>query len=91
MLYIYILESILTGKHYIGYTSDWRTRLDYHNRGANRSTRPYKPYKVVYLEQFDTKRDALVRERQLKSYKGGEAFKQLITSWSGGVVNRIRL
>lgn len=80
MWFVYIIESIPTGRRYIGYTADWKKRLDYHNNGANSSTQPYRPYKLAYLEELSTKHDALVRERQLKSYKGGDSLKKLLKS-----------
>ena len=89
--FVYIIESIKHKRRYIGSTSDPEKRLNYHNKGANRSTRPYRPYKSVYLEKLNSKIEALKREKQLKSYKGGEALKKLILSWSGGAVNRTRL
>lgn len=33
---------------------------------------------LIYCEKFVTKSDAYKRERQIKSYKGGSAFKKLI-------------
>ena len=80
MYYTYILKSIKYGKYYIGCTSDWGKRLEYHNKGSNKSTKRYRPYKLVYLEKYNTKSEALKRERQIKSYKGGEAFKKLINN-----------
>lgn len=51
-------------------------------------TKPYRPYKLVYLEKFNMKSEALRREKQLKSYKGGGALKKLIARWGAGVDNR---
>ncbi len=33
---------------------------------------------MVYYEKFSSKREAIKREKQIKSYKGGNAFKKLI-------------
>jgi putative endonuclease len=33
---------------------------------------------LIYVEEFGSKTEALFREKQIKSYKGGEAFKRLI-------------
>jgi len=74
----YIIKSEQTGKHYIGSTSDVEKRLCQHNNGANRSTKGKEPWKLVYKEVFKDKKLAWARERQIKSYKGGEAFKKLI-------------
>ena len=79
MAVTYILESIKNGRRYVGSTDDIQQRLKHHNSGANKSTKPYRPWKVIYTEDFDTKPDAFKREMQIKSYKGGRAFKELIS------------
>ena len=33
---------------------------------------------IIYTEDFIEKSDALKREHQIKSYKGGRAFKKLL-------------
>ncbi|KKS65326.1 MAG: Excinuclease abc c subunit domain protein [Parcubacteria group bacterium GW2011_GWA1_42_7] len=77
MYYAYVIEN-KAGKHYIGSTSDLVQRLRHHNSGANRSTKNKGPWIIVYSEEFADKKDAWLRERQIKKYKGGEAFKKLI-------------
>lgn len=74
----YIIKSEQNGKHYIGSTSDIEKRLQSHNSGANRSTKGKGPWKLIYKEIFEDKKQAWLRERQIKSYKGGEVFKNLI-------------
>ncbi len=78
MFYIYILKSETTGKYYIGYTSNLIQRISSHNHGKNTSTRYGIPWKIVYSEELKDKKLAWLREKQIKSYKGGEAFKKLI-------------
>jgi len=65
-------------RYYIGSTSDIVERLKYHNSGKNRSTKRKGEWKLVYKEDFQDKKSAWLREKQIKSYKGGEAFKKLI-------------
>ncbi len=76
--YVYILRSLRDGKYYIGYTSNLERRLKEHNSGRQRSTRNRAPFELVYYEEYESKSEAMKRERQLKSYKGGEAFRRLI-------------
>lgn len=78
MYTVYIIKSEKLDKFYIGYTNDIADRICHHNSGANRSTCNGRPWKIVYQEQFFDKRLAWLRERQIKLYKGGEAFKKLI-------------
>ena len=87
MFAVYIIQSGKTRKYYVGYTSDIEHRLEYHNRGKNKSTKSGIPWRLVGKEYFRTKKEAWLRERLIKSYKGGGAFKKLIEGqgyWKGG-------
>ncbi|NCT76722.1 MAG: GIY-YIG nuclease family protein [Chitinophagaceae bacterium] len=76
--YVYVLQSLKGGKYYIGYTIDVEARLRFHNAGLQRSTRDRIPFRLALFESFATKEEALKREKQIKSWKGGAAFKQLL-------------
>ncbi|MFN4881595.1 MAG: GIY-YIG nuclease family protein [Bacteroidota bacterium] len=78
MHYVYIIRSVKDGKYYIGETSDIISRLNYHNSGKQRSTKSRIPFELVLSEEYMTREEALRREKQIKSWKGGEAFKRLI-------------
>ncbi len=80
MYYAYILKSEKTGKYYVGSCEDLVERLRRHNSGRNKSTKPGAPWMLVYSEMFLTRQDAYRREFQIKSFKGGEAFKKLVAS-----------
>lgn len=71
MHYVYILEAEEGGGWYIGYSSDLRRRLKEHNSGKGaRHTRAQKDWKLIYYEAYRNKRDALGREKFLKSGSG---------------------
>lgn len=71
MFYVYVLRSLKNRKRYIGYTSkDVHIRFDEHSSGTNRWTRQNKPFRLVYFERFQTKSEAMKRERFLKSGQG---------------------
>jgi putative endonuclease len=78
MYYVYVIKSLKDQKYYIGSTSDVEKRLSFHNSGLQRSTKNRTPFILVYQENLMNKSDALKREKQIKAYKGGEAFKRLI-------------
>ena len=77
--FVYILQSLKDGKYYIGETHDVEARLLFHNSGKQRSTKNRIPFRIVMIEQYEDRETALVREKQIKSWKGGNAFRQLIT------------
>ena len=78
--HVYILKSLKDNKYYIGSTSNVHARLNYHNSGRQRSTKNRIPFILVLFEELQSKELALKRERQIKSWKGGEQFRALI-SW----------
>jgi len=77
--YVYILQSLKDKKYYIGETSDVPARLLFHNAGKQRSTKNRIPFNVVLVESFENRQAALQREKQIKSRKGGNSFKSLIS------------
>ena len=78
MFTVYILESIDQHRYYIGHAKNIEVRLTRHNHGYVRSTKLFRPWKIVHTEAFATKAEAYRRELQIKSYKGGNAFKKIV-------------
>ena len=78
MYIVYILKAQLYNRYYIGHTNNLSNRLARHNKGYVKSTKVYRPWILIYTEEFKTKPEAYKRELQIKSYKSGEAFKKLI-------------
>ena len=64
--YVYIIESEKDGSYYKGFSESPLERLRYHNEGGTSSTRHLIPWKLIYVEELATKREALIRERNLK-------------------------
>lgn len=75
---VYIIKSVKNSRCYIGCTNDFDRRLLEHNKGYNVSTAKYLPWQAVHLEKFDNQQKAYNREKEIKSYKGGNAFKKLL-------------
>lgn len=78
MYTVYILQNSISKRYYIGSTNDIMRRLKEHNRGQTRSTKIKGEWILVYSEELDSNIEAKRRERLIKSYKGGNAFKKLI-------------
>lgn len=81
MFIVYILKNSVSRRHYIGSTNDLHRRLSEHNRGHTRSTRQDGIWEVIYTEEYSIALEARRREKQIKSYKGGNAFKKLIAGF----------
>ena len=67
MFYIYILRSQQTQRYYVGSTEDVDKRLDQHNSGKSISTRAGVPWEIIHTERFETRSDAVLRERKIKA------------------------
>lgn len=78
--YTYILECS-DGTYYTGWTNDIEKRLLSHNAGTGgKYTRVRRPVKLVYLETWDTKHEAMSREAKIKQLTRKEK-EQLITDY----------
>jgi putative endonuclease len=69
MQYVYVLRNAKS-RLYTGYTSDLRRRFKEHNNKESISTKSFGPWKLIYYEACESKKDALIRERYLKSTWG---------------------
>jgi len=67
--FVYVLENS-DGRHYIGITTDPERRLIEHNKGGTKSTRPFRPWRMIYLEKYIDRSQACKREWHLKHPKG---------------------
>ncbi|MFZ6023012.1 MAG: GIY-YIG nuclease family protein [Bacteroidota bacterium] len=79
---VYILYSDEYDKTYVGYTSNIEERLRSHNElGKKGWTIKFRPWRLIYIESFNTKQEALYREKQLKAGKGRQWIRnELIPS-----------
>ena len=76
--FTYILESELNGRYYVGSCEDVAARLKRHNEGATPSTKPYRPWRVAWTQQLDSRTEALKREREIKRMKSRLYIERLI-------------
>jgi putative endonuclease len=79
---VYVIKSQLTCKIYIGQTNNLHKRIIQHNDPnchLSLYTKYNKgPWKLVYNESFSSRKEAMIRERQLKSSRGRSFIKQQI-------------
>ena len=79
MFYTYILQSEVDNRYYIGQTNNVFKRFERHNRGNEKYTKKYIPWKLVFHKNFETRAEAMSLERKLKSFKNSAYLKQWIT------------
>lgn len=82
--YIYVLESVKYKHLYVGYTIDLNKRLKEHNRGLNFSTKPYRPWYIVFFEGYRNQKDARRREGYLKTSQGSRLLKRMLKEYFYG-------
>ncbi|MBQ8955831.1 MAG: GIY-YIG nuclease family protein [Lachnospiraceae bacterium] len=79
MNYTYILECS-DGSLYCGWTNDIEKRTAAHNAGKGaKYTKSRRPVKVVHIETFDTKEEAMRREWQIKRLKRAQKLELIRT------------
>lgn len=74
--FVYILYSESHHIYYKGFTEDVKRRLFEHNNNLSRYTAEKGPWKLIIVEEFLSKREALIREKALKKCKS-EYFEWL--------------
>ncbi len=73
--YIYVLKSQLDGQLYTGYTNNLKRRINEHNNGKVTSTKDRIPFELIYSEACINQKDAIAREKYLKSGMGKKYLK----------------
>ena len=74
--WVYALRSNKDGRCYVGSGADVDQRLRRHNRGDYRYTKGHRPWVVIYREKFDSRPEAVRRERFLKTGVGRKQLKE---------------
>ena len=80
MFTVYILFSSSIDKYYIGYTNDLERRLTEHNRKKGKYTDGGIPWRLVYQEEYESKSEAMNREKFIKSQKSRQYILSIISS-----------
>jgi putative endonuclease len=66
VFYVYILLC-MDGSFYTGYTKDLEARTRQHESGTGaRYTKAHRPKKIAYVEQHQSRAEAMRREREIK-------------------------
>jgi putative endonuclease len=76
--YTYILFSQKLQRYYIGSTQDVKERLNKHLSSKTGFTSKAKDWNIKYVEEFDTRREAIKRESQIKKWKSSLMIEKLI-------------
>lgn len=78
----YILQSEVNLGFYVGQSDDLEQRILAHNHGHVKSTKPHRPWKLVYFKQFETRSEAMAWEREVKGRKSRAFIEKLIEEFT---------
>ena len=82
--YVYILRC-KDGSYYTGHAKDVEKRFEMHKKGRGaKYTIMHEPEEIVYIEQFESRGDAIRRERKIKTLSHNKK-QQLIDSQNNSV------
>ena len=75
---IYVIESQIDNRLYVGFTENLERRIKEHNDGKTKSTKGFRPWILVYSEVLYSREEARKREKYLKSGCGKEFLKLIL-------------
>ena len=81
MYFVYAIHNRKHNRIYIGQTENLTERLKLHNKGIFKhcfTARFDGKWVLIYKEKVGTRQEALIREKQLKSYRGREFVKSFL-------------
>ena len=82
--FVYVLQSMKDKKFYTGYTENLKLRFEQHCKGLVESTKNRRPLKLIYYEACLNQKDAIRREKYLKTYLGKMFLKNRLKSYLTG-------
>lgn len=80
MFFAYVIQSINFPCVYKGHCENLEERLKQHNSGMTESIKPFIPFEIVYFESFETRQEAIKREKYFKSAAGRRFLKSKLRS-----------
>ncbi len=81
MFFVYVIQSKVRGSLYVGFTGNLTKRLKEHNQGLNFSTKPYRPWSLIYYEACLNQQDAKRREGYFKTSQGQRLLKRRLKEY----------
>lgn len=75
---VYILESEEHDRYYVGRSTAPKTRLKHHNSTSPGFTARYRPWRLVFTEEFSTKEKAVAAEQLIKGWKSRKMTRYVI-------------
>ncbi|MBI4427760.1 MAG: GIY-YIG nuclease family protein [Ignavibacteriales bacterium] len=81
---VYVLYSPNWIETYVGQSDDVEKRIQKHNAGRVRSTKSYRPWILLHVETFESRAEAVRREKWFKMPTGRKFIADLVSRWNEG-------
>ena len=81
MYYVYVMKSLKDNELYTGFTDNLERRIKEHNNREEVSTKSRVPFKLIYFEGCLNKKDAIAREKQLKTGRGKKYLRDRLRNY----------
>ena len=79
---VYAISSIERNYIYVGLTSNLENRIERHNKGYEKTTKPYRPFQLIHSETHPDRVAARKHEKYLKSPSGKDFLRNIHTGLS---------
>jgi putative endonuclease len=79
--FVYILQSLKDFSFYVGQCDYLDCRMSKHFEGMSKYTASKRPLRLVYFEIYESRSDAIKREKEIKKRKSRKYIEQLIKNW----------
>ncbi|MDP2938965.1 MAG: GIY-YIG nuclease family protein [Candidatus Omnitrophota bacterium] len=76
--FVYILRGLKNNKLYIGSTTEINRRVNQHEIGSVKATRPLRPIKLEFFQEYDNINLARKIEHKLKKFKRKDFLEKII-------------
>jgi putative endonuclease len=83
-IYVYALANLVNEEIYVGISRDVAQRVRQHNRGTNRYTKAFRPWRVFYTEGYSSYSEARKREKYFKAASGKAFLRKLLRDSGAG-------
>ncbi len=78
--FVYIIRSEKNGDIYVGSTSDISKRIARHNAGGVKSTKAYRPWRLLESTEYSSRSEAVRMELYLKTGQQKEMLRKRFSS-----------
>jgi putative endonuclease len=75
--YVYAISSEKRKYIYVGISDNPNRRVEQHNNGKEKTTKPYLPFKTILVEKYNSRQEARNREKYLKSGIGKDFLRKI--------------